>query len=225
MPRRTHSYHFLYKTTCTVTGKYYVGMHSTSELEDGYFGSGKRLGYSLKKHGKENHIREILEFFSDREFLRVREKEIVNEEMLRDPLCMNLNEGGDGSWHRSNDYLRKHPEELKKISSAGGRGLIKRWRNDREFGEAQSRRISEQNEKLHREGKMKVPNWQGKSPSLSHRASMSIAMASAQKGEKNSQFGTVWIFHPVEKRNLKARPDQLAEYLKQGWCKGRIKVA
>ena len=56
-------YHILYKTTCTVTGNFYIGVHSTTNLEDGYLGSGKRLRYSIEKHGKENHLREILEFF------------------------------------------------------------------------------------------------------------------------------------------------------------------
>ncbi len=44
-------YHIIYKTTCTITNKFYVSMHSTDNLEDGYQGSGKRLKYSVNKHG------------------------------------------------------------------------------------------------------------------------------------------------------------------------------
>jgi hypothetical protein len=62
MPRKQKRYHYIYKTTCQVTDKFYVGMHSTNNLEDGYLGSGKILGYSIAKHGRENHKREILEF-------------------------------------------------------------------------------------------------------------------------------------------------------------------
>ena len=40
---KKHKYHYIYKTTCNVTGKYYIGMHSTSNLNDGYIGSGRRL--------------------------------------------------------------------------------------------------------------------------------------------------------------------------------------
>jgi hypothetical protein len=58
--RKQHNYHYIYKTTCTITGKYYVGMHSSSNLEDGYIGSGKKLWNSVRKHGRENHIIEIL---------------------------------------------------------------------------------------------------------------------------------------------------------------------
>ncbi len=90
--------HFIYKTTCTVTKKYYVGKHSARKLEDGYLGSGTVIKASCKKYGRENHTREILEYYSSKKNLSAREKEIVNEEMLKDPLCMNIKPGGDGGW-------------------------------------------------------------------------------------------------------------------------------
>jgi hypothetical protein len=37
-------------------------MHSTDKLEDGYFGSGKRLWFSINYHGKDNHVKEIREY-------------------------------------------------------------------------------------------------------------------------------------------------------------------
>jgi hypothetical protein len=37
-----------------LNNKYYIGMHSTNNLEDGYIGSGDRIRRSLKKYGKEN---------------------------------------------------------------------------------------------------------------------------------------------------------------------------
>jgi hypothetical protein len=96
MPRKAHKYHYIYKTTCNVTGKYYIGMHSTSNLEDGYMGSGKILRRSLNKYGIEKHIKEIIEWLPDRASLKDREKEIVNEDLLLDSLCMNLQIGGHG---------------------------------------------------------------------------------------------------------------------------------
>lgn len=86
--------HFVYKTTCSATGKFYVGMHSGS-TSDAYLGSGLVLRNSIKKHGRKQHTREVLEMCVDRKQLSKREAELVNIAM-RDPLCMNLIPGGIG---------------------------------------------------------------------------------------------------------------------------------
>ena len=74
MARRQKKYHYIYKTTCIVNGKYYIGMHSTDSLNDGYLGSGKRLWRSINYHSKDKHKKVILEFCVDREELKKREK-------------------------------------------------------------------------------------------------------------------------------------------------------
>ena len=94
--RKERKYHYIYKITCIVTNRYYIGMHSTDNLEDGYFGSGKRLWFSINYHGKENHSKEILEFLPTRNELKKREKEIVTVDLIKEDLCMNLQEGGGG---------------------------------------------------------------------------------------------------------------------------------
>jgi hypothetical protein len=71
-------------------------MHSTDVLDDKYLGSGKQLQWSLKKHGKDSHRREILEHCENREALVVREKNVVNHHLLADDRCMNLAIGGEG---------------------------------------------------------------------------------------------------------------------------------
>jgi hypothetical protein len=86
-----------------VTGRFYIGMHSTENLDDGYLGSGKILWRSIKKYGKNHHSLEIIENCESREVLREREKQLVNDDLLKDELCMNLNRGGDGGWKYIND--------------------------------------------------------------------------------------------------------------------------
>ncbi len=78
-------------------------MHSTDDLEDKYLGSGVRLTRSVKKYGKEQHIREILEVLPSRQAASAREKELITEEMRADPNCLNCGVGGLGSSPRPKD--------------------------------------------------------------------------------------------------------------------------
>ena len=116
-------YHFLYKTTNKITKKYYIGIHSTSNLKDGYLGSGKRLRKSILKHGKENFLIEILEFHNSRLELLKREKEIVNSSLINDEMCMNLQIGGGGGICN---------EEHKKKLRKGASDYQKKIREDKE---------------------------------------------------------------------------------------------
>jgi len=56
-------YNYVYITTNLLNNKQYVGDHSTNKLNDHYLGSGKLLYYSIKKYGKQNFKKEILEYF------------------------------------------------------------------------------------------------------------------------------------------------------------------
>jgi hypothetical protein len=78
-------YHAIYKTTCIVAKKFYLGMHSTDNLDGGYLGSGSILSRSIKKHGREKHFIEIL----------------INPELRSDLMCMNIRSGGTGNQHGS----------------------------------------------------------------------------------------------------------------------------
>ena len=98
MTRKQKKYHFIYKTTNLLSGRYYIGMHSTNDLEDGYLGSGRRLRYSINKYGVENHKREILEFCDNRSELKSREVEIVNLNEIAKIDCMNLKVQKDRDW-------------------------------------------------------------------------------------------------------------------------------
>lgn len=93
------NHHIIYKTTCSVTGKWYIGMHSTDNLNDGYLGSGMHLWRSIDKYGKDKHFVEILEHLPSRKELSDREREILSE-LKTDPMCMNIAWGGEGYYDR-----------------------------------------------------------------------------------------------------------------------------
>lgn len=136
--RRKH--HIIYKTTCLITGRYYIGMHSTDDLGDGYIGSGKLLWRSIKKYGKDNHRMEVLEHHESRELLRARERELVTFELLKEDLCMNLTIGGHGGWVKttSSETRQKQRETNRAFwSSEAGLQLRARYRTiKRPFPEA-----------------------------------------------------------------------------------------
>jgi len=91
-------YHYCYRTTCILNNTYYIGVHSTEDLEDGYSGSGVIIKRSILKHGVENHITEIIKIVKSRTAAFSLEKKLVNKDTLADEFCLNLIEGGQDSY-------------------------------------------------------------------------------------------------------------------------------
>jgi len=121
--RKEKKFHYIYKTTCDITGKYYIGMHSTDNLEDGYIGSGRRLKYSINKYGKSNHTKEILEYLPSREALRLRESEIVTLEEISKDKCLNLNVGGGQNATYSKYLSDEHKQKIGLANSGEKNGM------------------------------------------------------------------------------------------------------
>ena len=106
-------YHFLYKTTNTVTGKIYIGAHSTTDLNDAYLGSGKQIKDAIKKYSKQVFIREILEHFDTRAESFAREAEIVTEDFIKEFNNYNMCPGGLGATIKTVEYRQKVSAKLK----------------------------------------------------------------------------------------------------------------
>jgi hypothetical protein len=115
-------YNFVYKTTNLINNKYYYGAHTTKNINDNYLGSGNALKKAIKKYGKENFYREIIEFFDEPEKMYLKEQEILKDHYLKED-CYNMNSGGKGGWgyvnsteinRGDNNIMRKNPE-IKKI--------------------------------------------------------------------------------------------------------------
>ena len=90
-------------------------------------GSGTRLRRSIRRNGKENFKIEHLQFFNNRTDLISREIELVNDDLLKDNLCMNLKPGGFGGFNN-----KEHEEKFKnaakhsyKIALENGRNKMK----------------------------------------------------------------------------------------------------
>ena len=82
----------IYKITNKINGKTYIGKHQTTDLNDGYMGSGKLLKKVIEKYGLENFTKEILFDFNNEAEMNSKEAElvVVSEETY------NLCPGGHG---------------------------------------------------------------------------------------------------------------------------------
>lgn len=97
-----------------VNGRYYIGVKTNSRhIDDGYFGSGQLLARAIEKYGLENFRKEILWNFSTPEECFEKEKEIVNDELIKDPRSYNLALGGQGG------YLGQAVNEKRRKSLTG----------------------------------------------------------------------------------------------------------
>ena len=99
-------HYLVYKTTCLLNGKIYIGQHQTYDIDDGYLGSGILIRRAIEKYGKENFKREILFECSTREEMNAKEAELVNEEFLKRNDVYNLKQGGEGGWDFINEARR-----------------------------------------------------------------------------------------------------------------------
>lgn len=118
-----HKYFYTYKVLCTAVGwedYYYLGKHVTSNLDDGYKGSGKKLKeyYTLYPN---DYTFTILAFYSNKTELNTAEHNLIGNLYKTDPYCLNCTAGGNGSWalaHENRKGRSRTEEEKRKISES-----------------------------------------------------------------------------------------------------------
>ena len=132
-------FHYVYRIVRD-DGWYYIGMHSTDDLEDGYFGSGSDLWRSINRHGRDKHSKEILEILPDRISLKQREREIIGESWKDDPICLNRMPGGSGGWEALNRGDEAHIERCSKNGKLMGSKILESLRSDPGFIQRNSKR-------------------------------------------------------------------------------------
>ena len=102
-----HPYIFVYQTICEANGKSYVGIHATSDIDDGYIGCGIKKQYdsykktllfhkAVRKHGYASFRRYILSFYNTYEEALEEERFIVNKKWVKSDDNYNVAIGGNG---------------------------------------------------------------------------------------------------------------------------------
>lgn len=84
-------YHYVYKTKHK-NGRYYIGRHTTPDLNDGYLGSGVWVS-GIKN--KKDLVKEILLYTHSTQELKQLEEQLIAQH-YNDPLCMNRGLGSNG---------------------------------------------------------------------------------------------------------------------------------
>jgi ribulose bisphosphate carboxylase small subunit len=121
----SNHFYIVYKTINTVNNMYYIGVHITENIDDGYIGSGADILKAIKIFGKEKFKREILYIYTSEEhsddkakkIMYNKERELVTEKQINDPMCYNRILGGLGTGHicmKDTTYIVKN-NEIKKV--------------------------------------------------------------------------------------------------------------
>ena len=98
-------YHYFYKITNNINGKFYYGIHNTSNLNDNYMGSGIAIKKAEEKYGIDNFSKDILQYFDTSDDAFRYEHDFITESVIQDPSCYNMKIGGSG-WQ--NQYIKKN---------------------------------------------------------------------------------------------------------------------
>lgn len=87
---------YIYKTTNILNGKIYIGQ-TTKSLDVNYLGSGKAIIKAIKKYGKSNFKREVLEECNSKEHMNNREKYWIQHfDSINRNVGYNVSVGGEG---------------------------------------------------------------------------------------------------------------------------------
>jgi len=220
--------YIVYQITNNINGKIYIGSHKTNDINDRYMGSGKYLKRALDKHGVDNFTKKILFVFDNPDDMYNKEAELVNEDFLSEENTYNLKLGGSSGF----EYINRIGLNG---TSAGVTARLKllddllwkeEWANKQQEG-INKHIVSIDREEFSRRGTLANQTYfnkngkysfSGKTHTEETKSKISEAAQIHQKGNKNSQFGTCWVFRE-DIGNKKIKKTLLEKYLIDGWKK------
>jgi group I intron endonuclease len=227
----------IYKTTNLINGKFYIGQDGKNNPK--YLGSGTAFKLALKKYGKENFIKEVIEVCSNQDELNEKEKYWIKETKAIE-LGYNLAEGGFGVSNMSDEIKQKisKSKKGKKLSKEHSEKAKNAFKGKKHTEETK-RKLSEINKgkklspehikkmseshkglKLSEEHKRKIGDrFRGKPLSEEHRKKI----GASNKGKKLSEKTKKLIGESGRGRKLSEKHKKLISRSLIGnqWNKGR----
>ena len=115
---------------------YYIGVHSTDNIQDDYMGSGSYIRADMQLYGIENFTKEVLFDFKTRKEAFIKESELVTKKEIESNKCYNIILGGGNpifSFQTSRKSFNKNPVnpvkkvQIKKLSLT----ILRRFRKEK----------------------------------------------------------------------------------------------
>lgn len=214
----------IYKVTNTINQKIYVGVHRTTNVDDDYLGSGKRIKAAIVKYGKDVFRKEILHIFNSKEEAYDREQEIVNENFIKNEKTYNLIPGGLGGFERINESVKpnhfkgkKHSEESRRKMSETQR-IVQNRPEERERN--RRNQIIAQNRPDRKAAKSKLMRelYTDSAIREKHRGACNTPEWKAAHSDR--MFNTKWMVNPATAEKRSVKPEDIETYLSSGWLFG-----
>ena len=142
---------------------------------------------------------------------------LVNEDYLKNDNVYNVKIGGMGGWDHQNKI-----SDIQKLKNKKSQ-IKQKWlrENNPNYMDNVKMRAAETMKRLHREGKIKYDTFTGKNHTEETKYKIGIANSKLQQGSNNSNFGNIWVYNIIEKKSICVKENDLEEWLKKGWVKGR----
>lgn len=218
-------YYTIYKITNQINGKIYIGSHKTKNLNDNYMGSGKYLKRAIEKHGVENFTKEILFVFDNSDEMYAKEAELVNEDFLAEENTYNLKVGGFGGFGFVNENNLNgysiDPNFCKKGRVAADKALEKKYGSEWRkvlIDSARTPEVIRKRKETYLKNGNRPSTQQLMTDDAITKKKETYKRIEHQRGSKNSQHGTMWIFNEELKQSKKIKK---TDAIPDGWCKGR----
>lgn len=205
-------YYTIYQTTNLLNYKIYIGKHETFDPWDKYLGSGKDFLVDKKLLGEENFHKRVLHIFDNEDEMNRMEAAIVTLEFCAREDTYNKCPGGHGGWGYvntlPNSFLgKRHTQETKEKMRMASLGKI--------HSDDTKLKLSI----IAKNKSGKETSFYGRKHSEETKRLFQELRKDFQKGELNSQFGTIWITDGKDSKKINK-----IEPIPNGWYRGYNKA-